>query len=691
MTQIFSGTPVNTCVNPGFFELSSMILVTTFTSSLFSALTVVLIYKVSRYFTKSEKIRVLLSIAYGLGTLAFPYATVFFSHAASTFFAFLAFFLLFKVKKEKIASNFYWILSGLSIGFAVTCDYFIAPILFGLLIFAASFRRKDKTLLFILSLLLGIAPLLLYNFSIFGNPLELTLWHSDPKIFSSVFTFQPNPYIVIRLLVFPYRGLFYSPIILLSLLGLYYMYKEYRLESLLILSFLVSFLFLFSMVSGWWGGTSFGPRYLMPIIPFLMIPMIYSFRKINIKIIFCLVIVSIFINFLGLQNWENEIVDSNTLRLLPNYQEKVNSFQTLENPLGDYYLPLFFDHGPRSRIFESIMNNDFHDIRDVKDTFSTNNFYSSPISISIPSGILTFKISFITISFLLIAIFLIWRKELLKHFDKKIIPIFSIILVIFILFFTSINKTIYDKNWYTPETQDNITYRWMSQNATFLFFEPAKTLDQVKFVSSSYYQPRVLDVYLNDIKISSFEITKVSDEFTLPLFVSQAGKNTIKFYSKEGCDRISGIENQSDPRCISFAFRNISVENIDNIVNFINKSYDKNWYDLEVSGNASFRWMSQNATLTIFNLKPSSFENVTMNLRSYYKPRVLQIFLNNTFVSEYNITPENGNINLNLNLSQGENLIKFHSLEGCNIPKEVENSIDVRCLSFAFKEMKLEE
>jgi hypothetical protein len=228
----------------------------------------------------------------------------------------------------------------------------------------------------------------------------------------------------------------------------------------------------------------------------------------------------------------------------------------------------------------------------------------------------------------------------------------------------------------------------MSQNATFIFFSHSAALDQIDFISNSYYKPRTLDIYLNGIKISSFKVTKIGDEFILPLFVSQPGENTIKFYSKEGCDRISSIDNQSDPRCISFAFRNISIENVNKIINFINKNYDKNWYDLEIEENTSFRWMSQNATLTVFSFTKSSFK-INVTLKSYYKPRILQVFLNENFICRYNISQENENIILNINLTPGKNVIKFHSIEGCDIPSKIENSTDSRCLSFAFNDIKI--
>jgi len=100
------------------FTLYSMILVTFFTSVIFSALTVVLIYKISLFFTKSEFTRLIIISAAGLASSIFPYALVFIENATATFFALLGFYLLLKKKYENVDQKKYSFISGLSFGFA---------------------------------------------------------------------------------------------------------------------------------------------------------------------------------------------------------------------------------------------------------------------------------------------------------------------------------------------------------------------------------------------------------------------------------------------------------------------------------------------------------------------------------------------------------------------------------------------
>jgi len=684
-TNLIARTVEN--VNPGSFILSSMVLITIFTSSLFSALTVILIYKISRYFTKKEKYRILSSIIYGLGSLAFPYAIVFMGHAVGTFFAFLSFYLLFKAKHEKINEKKYFILAGLSSGFAIVCEYSTILIALAMVIFVSSLKKKKELCLFVLSCVVGISPFLLYNYIISGNPFIPTISYDDPSIFPPTpVLLSPNFYIFLRLLIFPYNGLFfYYPVFILSIIGLFLMYKQHSLEAILISFLLISFLVLLSMYRDVFGSVSFGIRYLLPIIPFLMLPLIHVIKKINIKVVLILTLVSIFVNFMGLQNLTS-LAGSSEPWISQIYKDKISSFQIIANPLFDHYLPLFLQNGPRSRIIESLLDSRI-DVRDIRDSFSINVFYVSPISIPM-LGILTLKTSFIPITFLLIVTFLIWKKELLKNLNKKYILLFSLLLVIFILSFTWVDKMAYDRNWYPPESQENMTSRWMSQNATIVFSEPKINLNQLKFISNSYYKPRTLEIYFDNVKLQSYKIKNISNEFTSSFFVSNEGNHVIKFYSEEGCDRIFKVENKSDFRCISLAFRNVSIENVDNIINFIIKGYENNWHDLEKVGDSSFRWMSQNATLNIYSPNPFC-PKVNMSIKSYYKPRTLHIFVNSISIGEYAVSTQKANIVPSICLNQGENVIKLQSKEGCDIPETLENSADSRCLSFEIFSLEL--
>ena len=435
-------------VNLGFFIFNSMILVTVFTSSLFAALTALLIYKISGYFTTNEKYRILLTIAYAFGTLAFINALHLMSHTLGTFFAFLSFFLLFKSKKE-MQKNKLFILAGIAIGFAIVIEYSVILIAIMLLIYAFIIDRR-KFIIFLFMLFIGIAPLLLYNYLIFGNPFDLASSHIDRQTYNTAYPetglffnsentqlqedfiefsfFSPidnllkhfhlipniNPYVILRLFLYPYRGLlFYSPLLILSFIGMIFMFKEYKTEVILILSIISLFLCFLSMRSNWWGGYSFGNRHLLPIVPFLMLPIIFMFKKISFKLVLLLIVFSIFINSLGLQPAEDMMYDWNLMETKSEYSGKINSFQLILNPLLNYYLPSFLSHGPRSWIFENLVNGQISiDIR-VNPISKGSNF---PFS--------KFYIPFLCLIPIFLMIIIIWKTEIshkvknYEHFNK---------------------------------------------------------------------------------------------------------------------------------------------------------------------------------------------------------------------------------------------------------------------------------
>jgi hypothetical protein len=452
-------------LKPGVFELSTFILITIFTSSLFSALTILLLYRISNYFTREEKYRLLLIITCGLGTLMFPYALIFLRHSTASFLSFLTFFLIFRSKQEKIQSNKILFLGGLLIGYGIITDLsiLIIAILFLVYLF---FNKGSKLQYFLIGIFIAYLPMLFYAYSIFGSFLsyaqvDATIW-GLPSSTNSNFIISYSitdrllnyPFILLRLIIYPSRGLFfYYPILFFSFIGLYYMYQEFRLESILFFSIFLLILSSFSMSGGWWGGLCFGPRHLTVVIPFLSIPLIYVFKKINLKIILPFICISIFVNFLGLQTLIPHYLASLPLYLQYRYNPPiVSSFQIMDNPISDHYFPLFLKNGPRSRIFENIIDSIISgkfklDIRHWSPQFGDADQYLKHYKIklfSLPFGTMILKIPFLCLIPLFIVFFLIWRKDLLNMNEikrlsrKRIITIYLILLLIFFLLFIRI-------------------------------------------------------------------------------------------------------------------------------------------------------------------------------------------------------------------------------------------------------------
>jgi hypothetical protein len=110
---------------------------------------------------------------------------------------------------------------------------------------------------------LGLFLYSLYNLFRFGNP----RYFGPPWVFS----LSALPQGLAGLLFSPGRGIiWYCPAVLLAILGFRRTAKTMPIEALLISALFVGFLGLHSAVPYWHGGWSWGPRYLLPVLPGLM-------------------------------------------------------------------------------------------------------------------------------------------------------------------------------------------------------------------------------------------------------------------------------------------------------------------------------------------------------------------------------------------------------------------------------------
>ncbi|MCB0232558.1 MAG: hypothetical protein KDH90_26120 [Anaerolineae bacterium] len=77
------------------------------------------------------------------------------------------------------------------------------------------------------------------------------------------------------ILASPGRGLLiYTPVLVMSLVGLYPFYRRHRREALVICGSFVVYVLMLAAYLKWWGGWGWGPRFLLPFLPYLMLPII---------------------------------------------------------------------------------------------------------------------------------------------------------------------------------------------------------------------------------------------------------------------------------------------------------------------------------------------------------------------------------------------------------------------------------
>src|SRR5262249_30121490 len=224
----------------------------------------------------------LVGLAYGLSTPAYVYATLAYGHQASAF-ALLSSFLLIWRKGQRFA----WLrlaAAGFLAASASVIELQVGPVsaILGLYLMAEVFRGRHAPvclLSFAVGAMIPTLALLTYNEMAFGSPWDMGYFHH--VTFRNVHTRQnplglraPDWSKVGPLLWGRYRGLLvYAPILTLAGPGWVVLLWR-RCWALAIVSLLVcaSVLLVNLGYPEWTGGWSTGPRLLVPLIPFAMIP-----------------------------------------------------------------------------------------------------------------------------------------------------------------------------------------------------------------------------------------------------------------------------------------------------------------------------------------------------------------------------------------------------------------------------------
>jgi hypothetical protein len=294
-----------------------------FTVSLLSALAAVTTYRILNRVTLDSHLSALVVLAIWLGTIAFPFSTLFFGHQLTAALLAIAFYFLLKLRLEEAISlrrvKAEWFAAGFLMGFCVTTEYPTA-ILAGLLSIYAlwiAINRKlpldQKTIIvgvLILGGLLGGGALIVYNLAAFGKPFYTAYEalarpdspfpaHSHGWLGFQWLGFKHFLHAVASFMIYPSVGLLYigvekwrvyacNPVLWLALPGLVITIwkREWRAEGLLIATMAAAYiLFIASYgtsIYDWAGATYIGPRHIIPFLPFLALPLYFGARKLRV-------------------------------------------------------------------------------------------------------------------------------------------------------------------------------------------------------------------------------------------------------------------------------------------------------------------------------------------------------------------------------------------------------------------------
>ncbi len=243
-----------------------------------------LLYRFLEIFRVSHGLRLLLVMAYGLGTPAATYAGNFYSHQLVASLCLGAFVLLVWLAQGQGGAA-RALLAGLLMGYAVISEYPAALIVAVLGIYA--WQKLPWSLLraVLIGGMLPVALLVVYNLVAFGTPLPVSyaysvLHRSEYQTGFMSITY-PQLEALWGLTFSPFRGLFVrAPWLLPALPGylLWWRRGELRAELLVAVGVSAGMLLLYASAARWWGGAAAGPRYLVSSLPFLALGVVPLLR-----------------------------------------------------------------------------------------------------------------------------------------------------------------------------------------------------------------------------------------------------------------------------------------------------------------------------------------------------------------------------------------------------------------------------
>lgn len=294
---------------------------------LLSGLGCVLFYRIARDLAGGSPFpATMATLSFAFGTTFFPFGTILFDHNLTAALLIAAFYFLWRVKVpatvafdatpqvlREPAAGAAWLqfLAGLCAGYAAVTNYVaaVAGVFLGLYLLLALIpgrRNWAGALWFCLGVLGPFLLISWYGWVCFGSPFRINNDFQNPLFKDTdggallgMFAL-PKGYVAVLLLASPFRGIFFlAPVLLGGVYGLYVWMKEktWLPEARLCAAMFGFFFLVNASFNGYHAGFSAGPRYLIPGLPFLALPLVVAFAR-GPRITSGLAAISITINFL---------------------------------------------------------------------------------------------------------------------------------------------------------------------------------------------------------------------------------------------------------------------------------------------------------------------------------------------------------------------------------------------------------
>jgi 4-amino-4-deoxy-L-arabinose transferase-like glycosyltransferase len=243
------------------------------TTSLFNsiviALTAWLIALFAGRLGYSQRLSVGLGLAYALCTMALPYTGTYFSEPLIALLILLAAYAVYAARAPAHVMG--WLAAaGTALGLAVFSRERSAILILPFVVYLYLWRRRvwwRGWAAFFAPLIVSGVVVGLLNWSRYGSPLTFGFSALQHTSFTT-----PLLLGLYGLLISPGKGLLlYNPIAWAGLIGLAIMFRTRRREAILFTLIMLAELLFFAGYEFWTGGWNWGPRYILPVLPLLVL------------------------------------------------------------------------------------------------------------------------------------------------------------------------------------------------------------------------------------------------------------------------------------------------------------------------------------------------------------------------------------------------------------------------------------
>jgi hypothetical protein len=217
----------------------------------------------------SQRLSLGLGLAYALCTMVLPYTGTYFSEPLIALLILLA---AYTVYAARAAAHVLWWLAaagtalGLTVFIRERSAFMILPFVVYLYLCQRRVWWRGWAAFFAPPAVFGVV-IGLFNWSRYGSPLTFGFSALQHTSFTT-----PLLLGLYGLLISPGKGLLlYNPIAWAGLIGLVIMFRTRPREAILFMFIMLAELLFFAMYEFWTGGWNWGPRYIMPVLPLLVL------------------------------------------------------------------------------------------------------------------------------------------------------------------------------------------------------------------------------------------------------------------------------------------------------------------------------------------------------------------------------------------------------------------------------------